>query len=76
MKLPGLANILLFNDSRKVGISVWFYISSEIFFYMQMIDAQSWMACKAMALTLVAGGTLADTYLKKKPGEKIDEKLS
>lgn len=66
MKLPGLANILLFNDSRKVGISVWFYISSEIFFYMQMIDAQSWMACKAMALTLVGGGTIVDNYMKKK----------
>ena len=62
----GLVKILLFNDSRKVGIGLWFYISSEVFFLMRLIDVNTWMGCKAMALTLIGGGTVIDSYMKKK----------
>lgn len=66
MEKIGLLKILLFNDSRKVGIGLWFYISTEAFFIMKLIDVQTWMACKVMALTLIGGGTLADKFMDAK----------
>lgn len=68
MKNIGMIKILLFNDSRKVGIGLWFYITTEVFFIMKLIDVQTWMGCKAMALTLIGGGTLADKMLQNKKG--------
>jgi len=68
MNKIGLLKILLFNDSRKVGIGLWFYISTEVFFLMRLVDTQTWMACKVMALTLIGGGTLADKFMEAKKG--------
>lgn len=65
MKMPGLFKILLFDDSRKVGWGVWFHISSEAWFYLHLIDVQTWMACKAIVATMIGGGTLADSWLGK-----------
>jgi len=62
----GLFKILLFNDSRKVGIGLWFFITSHLFFLFKMIDTQTWMACEVMALGLIGGGTVMDTYMKNK----------
>lgn len=66
MNKIGMLKILLFNDSRKVGIGLWFYVTTEVFFVMKLIDTQTWMACKAMSLTLIGGGTLADKMLQNK----------
>lgn len=66
MNKIGLVRILLFNDSRKVGIGLWFYAATEVFFVMHLIDTQTWMACKVMALTLIGGGTVVDKMIDNK----------
>lgn len=71
MNNVGIVKILLFNDSRKVGIGLWFYISSEVFFLLKLIDVQTWMGCKAMALTLVGGGTVVDRMMEKKKADAV-----
>lgn len=73
MKFPkiGLLDAVLFNDGRKVGLGVWILILATFLLFKAMLDSDKWMLCVGLATGLVGGGTLADTYLGKRP--KKDE---
>ena len=61
---------LLFNESRKFGTGLWILLLATVLLFKAMIDADKWMLCIGIAATLIGGGTVADTWLKK--GKKDD----
>lgn len=66
MKLPKVANILFFNESRKVGVGLWLFITSHILLVFKYITSGDWLAAVMASVALVGGGTVLDTWLKKK----------
>lgn len=68
MKLPKLFMILFFEESRKVSFGVWlFAVATALLCHNKLIDSTDWMMCAGLASGLVGGGTLADSWMKKKP---------
>lgn len=61
-----LLKILTFNDSRKVAIGLWLFISSHILLYFKLIGSTEWFGAMGLAAALVGGGTIADRLMKDK----------
>lgn len=78
----GLFKILLFNDSRKVGLGGWIYFTTTPMFCFSLfwnaahppvigsppvgISFEQYLFFIGVSTTLIGGGTLADRWLDKK----------
>lgn len=66
MKTPKIVDLLLFNDSRKVGVGLWLFITSHALLVFKYITSGDWLAAVMASVALVGGGTVMDTWLKGK----------
>ena len=70
IKLPKVFDILLFNESRKVGLGLWLFIIVNFFFYFNRVSVETWQGMILLSSAMVGGGTIADKMLangKDKP---------
>ena len=62
-----IVKILTFQESRKVGLGLWLIIFANWFLAFDKITGAEWIVVAGMASALVGGGTVADSYMRKKP---------
>jgi len=72
-RLQRLSSILAFEDSRKVAIALWLFITTHLLLIFKFITSSEWLAAVMASVTLIGGGTVADAYLDRKPAAKPDK---
>jgi len=72
-RLQRLSSILAFEDSRKVAIALWLFITTHLLLIFKFITSSEWLAAVMASVTLIGGGTVADAYLARKPAAKPDK---
>lgn len=58
--------LFMLEDGRKVGFGLWLAVVSSVFLCLKFITSDEWMGCMYLSSALIGGGTLLDTYLKRK----------
>lgn len=61
--------IILFENSRKVGFALWLFKISTVLCIFDKINSTDWLTTMFLCSALIGGGTIADTYLKRKSGD-------
>lgn len=74
----GIMNMFSFHDSRKVGIGLWHYLMTNLFYILhafpswapgfQEFGADAWQLNTILAMSLIGGGTIVDSIIEKKFG--------
>ena len=73
-----ILTILLFMDSRKVGLAVWVFLVSSAYLGIKWISVSDWLTCVLAAVGLVGGGTWLDKRqeLRKQEMEEVVRQTS
>lgn len=71
MKTPRLINILILQDSRKVGFGLWGFITATVLTWRHLLDGAQWIECFFACSMLVGGGTVIDKMLAMKGGTNV-----
>lgn len=63
-------NLLAFGQSRKVAFALWLFITSNIYLWWRLINADMWMNCVLLSSVLIGGGTAFDRFIAAKVSPK------